>query len=128
MDNRQVCKSILDAIVKRENIEIDADDYNELIESMISYFADDFTIESDYGDFRIIADSVIDEIHDSEILELLDDVYSQALKDLPQIVKSNINWDNIARDIRFSDGVHNHFAVYDGDWMEVQGYSVFRIN
>ena len=85
---------------------------------------DDFYIDSlPCGAVRIIGDGALDQIMQEELIERLKECYE--LSDLPDFVV--IDWNQTAENCKGTDMSH-HFAVYDGEEHNAQGFSIFRTN
>lgn len=89
--------------------------------------SDDFTVETDDGEYRFIVEDAIERIHRAEIEDLVDDCYL-ADKNIPETIKNYFDYDSFARDCRLSDGYGHHFARYDGNEYENGKYYMFRTN
>lgn len=86
----------------------------------------DFTVETEEGEYRFIEEDAIERIHREEIEELVDDCYLSD-KNVPNIVKNYFDYDSFARDCRLSDGYGHHFSSYDGSEEYEGTYYMFRV-
>lgn len=91
--------------------------------------SDDFWIELDGNEYRIISDSSIWEIYVEEIKNITEDCYSDVIKldDLPHWLAFEIDWEQTAKNCH-ADGYGHTFAGYDGEEQEVSGWWIFRTN
>ena len=87
----------------------------------------DFTVELEGKEFRFIHENAIERIHREEIEELVNDCYLGE-KGIPDVVRMYFDYDSFARDCRISYGYGHHFASYDGEELEADGWYIFRIN
>lgn len=85
-------------------------------------------LEIDGMEFRLIADSAIDEIYQESFKEMVEDCYDLKLDELPDFLQVTIDWKASADYVQMCDGYGNHFASYDGDELESSGYYIFRTN
>lgn len=104
--------------------ELGTDTRNELKET-IEAFNDDWydTIEIEGEEYKIISESIIDEIHIESLIEMIKDCYD--LDNLPNFIE--IDWTASAENCAVAWYAH-HFATYDGEEHESQGVYLFRIN
>lgn len=121
--------TILGAIID-ENHSIDdfeVEDILETLEDMLSSQADDFTIEFDGNEYRIISDSEIWSIYVDAIKNIVEDCYDFKLNNIPDFVAFEIDWEKTAQNA-YVDGYGHTFSSYDHSEIEVGGYWVFRTN
>ena len=88
---------------------------------------DDFTVETEEGEYRFIEEDAIERIHREEIENLVDDCYLSD-KNIPEMIKRYFDYDSFARDCRLSDGYGHHFSSYDGSEEQNGNYFMFRVN
>jgi hypothetical protein len=100
-------------------------DCRELYQSVDSDICDDFIIEFDGEEFRIISDDSIEDIHTDGVKEITVDCYLDGTE-LPSWLE--VDWEETAKNVRESDGYGNHFASYDGEEHSTQSYYIFRTN
>jgi hypothetical protein len=84
----------------------------------------DFTVETEEGEYRFIEEDAIERIHREEIEELVDDCY---LSEASDICKRYFDYDSFVRDCRLSDGYGHHFSSYDGSEENEGTYYMFRV-
>ena len=92
--------------------------------------SDDFTVELNEGEYRIIHDNAIEDIFDSEIRELADDCYDvEGIKEKMGNVGRyfTFDYDSFVEDCRM-DGYGHHFSGYDGSEESVGPWNIFRVN
>lgn len=122
--------SINDFIYEVE--EGEEDNRQELIDSleeMDNKWSDDFWLEFDGNEYRIIADWSIWEIYVEEIKNIVEDCYSDVIKldKIPSFIAVSIDWEQTAKNA-YADGYGHTFAGYDGEEHEVNNYWIFRTN
>jgi len=87
----------------------------------------DFTWEADGSEYRIISENVIEEVHQDEIREFVEENYVDS-----NLWWIEIDWERTAENVRQADGYGHHFATYDGNEQEFElnkeWFHVFRIN
>lgn len=116
--------------------DIDASDIRAFARAVMEAYetskdSDDFTAETDEGEYRFIDEDAIKSIHRESIEELVDDCY-----DLEKMKKSlgnladyfNFDYSSFAEDCRLIDGYGHHFASYDGNEYENGKFFMFRVN
>lgn len=84
---------------------------------------DDFNLELPSCEFRIIDGDEIDQIWTDGLIEQIKDCYD--LSDLPKFVA--IDWEKTAENCKV-DGMGHHFASYDHNEHDAQGWHIFRTN
>ena len=84
----------------------------------------DFSVELDGMEFRLISDDSIERIHADEIQEYVDDCI---LNDCPETLQRYFDYDSFIRDCRIGDGYGHHFSSYDGSEVNAASYYIFRI-
>lgn len=102
----------------------------EALEEIDENISDDFTLDFDGCEYRIIADSAIWEIYKESIQNIVEDCYSDVLNldKVPTFIAFQIDWEQTAKNA-FVDGYGHTFASYDGEETETDnGYWVFRTN
>lgn len=86
----------------------------------------DFYFEPESGgEYRVIDENYINDIHHEENLELIKDCYLDG-KDLPWWIE--IDWKKTTQNVRDSDGYGHHFSAYDGCEEYIDGFYIFRTN
>ena len=113
-------KNVIDAI----GIYEDAEEFELALES--AKRGADFTCDIDGSEYRFIHEDAIERIHRQEIEELVNDCYLGG-KEIPDVVRRYFDYDSFARDCRISDGYGHHFASYDGEELEADGWYIFRV-
>lgn len=84
---------------------------------------DDFTIELCGGECRLIDSSAIGEIWTESLIDQIKECYD--LSNLPEFV--SIDWEQTAENCKV-DGMGHHFASYDHEEHESNGFHIFRTN
>lgn len=87
----------------------------------------DFTVETEEGEYRFVDEDAIERIHREEIESVVDDCYLSD-KNIPKMIKRYFDYDSFARDCRLSDGYGHHFSSYDGSEEQNGNYFMFRVN
>lgn len=107
------------------DIEATKEERKELLELLEN--ENDFHWEADGSEYRIISEEAIEEIHQDEIREFVEENYVDS-----NLWWIEIDWEQTAENVRSSDGYGNHFATYDGDEQEFrldrEWFYVFRTN
>jgi hypothetical protein len=88
---------------------------------------DDFTLDFDGNEYRIIKDSAIWEIYRDEIENIVTECYDLKLDSLPPFIAVSIDWEETAQNA-YADGYGHTFASYDGDEREAADHWIFRTN
>jgi hypothetical protein len=87
----------------------------------------DFNIDIDGNEYRVIHQDIIHDIHKEEIKNITEDCYDL---DLPSWLV--IDWGATSSEVYISYGFGNHFATYDGIEMQLdyneKCYYIFRTN
>lgn len=114
-----------------ENVEADCSHIFEALEEIESHIGeDDFYLEFDGNEYRIIAESDIWEIYVEEIKSLVEDCYSDVINlvNNPSFIAVTIDWEQTAKNA-YVDGYAHTFSTYCGNMEEYSsGYIVFRTN
>jgi len=115
---------------QHEEADIDANDLElielyETIESEIDN--DDFTIDFDGNEYRIISDDAIWDIYVEEIKDIVNNCYDLKLDRVPNFVALEVDWEQTAKNA-YVDGYGHTFAGYDGEESEAAGFWIFRTN
>lgn len=97
-------------------------EFSEYMEK-VSNLSDDNWIETPTGEVRVIDDNEIDEIWTESLIEQIKECYD--LSDVPSFVE--IDWEKTADNCKV-DGMGHHFATYDGEEKEYNGWWIFRTN
>ncbi len=98
------------------------------VSDLIGYaIANDFHVELDGQEWRIIDDAWIDEIATDEIKEIVTDCYLNGT-DLDKYWWIEVDWKQTAKNCTDSDGYGNHFSLYDGSEFYHEGWYFFRTN
>ena len=112
--------------------DISADDVRAFARAVMDAYdsarnGNDFTVETEEGEYRFIEEDAIESIHREEIETLVDDCYLSD-KNIPEMIKRYFDYDSFARDCRLSDGYGHHFSSYDGSEERNGDYFMFRVN
>lgn len=121
---------LLAALEQHEEADIDSNDLEllELYETLESEIGnDDFTVDFDGNEYRIISDSSIWEIYVEEIKNIVNDCYDLKLDKIPDFIAFEIDWEQTAKNAHV-DGYGHTFASYDGEESEAAGFWIFRTN
>lgn len=113
-----------------EDILSDASDiFDALAELESNIGTDDFRLDFDGNEYRIIAESDIWEIYVEEIKNCVEDCYSDCinLDKIPSFIAVSIDWEQTAKNA-YPDGYGHTFSGYDGSEEEAAGYYIFRTN
>jgi len=96
-----------------------------LMENIIDKCAseNDFWLELAGGECRLIDENEIDEIWTESLIDQIEDCYD--LSDLPNFVV--IDWEQTAENCKV-DGKGHHFASYDHEEHNSNGWYIFRTN
>ena len=113
-----------------EEIADDAAHIFEALEEIEGHIGeDDFTIDFDGNEYRIINESDIWEIYKDAIQNIVEDCYSEVinLDKVPSFIAVTIDWEQTAKNA-YVDGYGHTFSGYDGSEEEAAGYYIFRTN
>ena len=106
-------------------------EFFEALEEIESHIGeDDFTLDFDGNEYRIINESDIWEIYKDVIQNIVEDCYSDVihLDKVPSFIAVSIDWEQTAKNA-YVDGYAHTFSTYCGDMEEESaGYYVFRTN
>ena len=111
--------------------DISADDIRAFARAVMDAYEstrnyNDFTVETEEGEYRFIDEDVIESIHRDEVETFVDDCYLSD-KNVPKMIKQYFDYDSFARDCRLSDGYGHHFSSYDGSEEQNGDYFMFRV-
>lgn len=110
------------------DVDDDASDIFETLEEIENHIGeDDFTIEFDGNEYRLIADPAIWDIYVEEIKNTVEDCYELNLDKIPSFIAVSIDWEATANNA-YADGYGHTFSSYDGSEEEAAGYYIFRTN
>lgn len=118
---------IIRAIISEHNHSINIDDAREVIENVRDNLSDDFTLDFDGNEYRIISDDVIWDIYVETIKDIVEECYDLKLDSIPNFVAFSIDWEGTAKNA-YADGYGHTFSGYDGSEIEAGGYWIFRTN
>lgn len=121
---------LLAALEQHEQADIDNNDLEliELYETLENEIeSDDFTVEFDGNEYRIISDNSIWGIYVEEIKNIVEDCYDLKLDSIPDFIAFEIDWGQTAKNA-YADGYGHTFASYDGEESEAAGFWIFRTN
>lgn len=116
---------LLDFACKNENEVAELIELYETLENEIE--GDDFTVEFDGNEYRIISDSSIWEIYVETIKDIVNNCYDLKLDKIPDFIAFDIDWEQTAQNA-YVDGYGHTFASYDGEESEAAGFWIFRTN
>lgn len=115
----------------QEEAEALASDIFEALEELESQYsstnADDFTLDFDGNEYRLIKKAAIWEIYVDEIKNVVEDCYDLNLDKVPSFIAVYIDWEQTAKNA-YVDGYGHQFSSYDGSEFEAAGYYIFRTN
>ena len=112
---------------------VDIDSTSEIFEALeeieIHIGEDDFNLDFDGNEYRIISESDIWEIYVDAIKETVEDCYSDVinLDKIPSFIAVSIDWEQTAKNA-YVDGYGHTFSSYDHSETEAAGYYIFRTN
>lgn len=113
----------LQKIADRGQIEDHDQELLDLYEEICHNGSEDFTIDFDGNEYRIIKDDIIWSIYVETIKETVLDCYG--LDKIPGFVE--IDWEQTAKNCYY-DGYGYTFATYDNEESEAGGFWIFRTN
>lgn len=114
--------------LKKENISLTQDLIEKIEELESNIGKDDFYLEYDGNEYRLIADSDLWEIYVESIKNLVSDCYDIKLDNIPSFVEFSIDWEKTAKNC-LQDGYAHTFSTYDGDThIETSEYNIFYTN
>ena len=127
-----VAKSILSVICSNHSHNLSLADSKEALWLIDHALSDDFIIDIDGNEYRVIAESAIWDIYVETIKELVNDCYDLKLDDIPSFIAFDINWERTATNTHV-DGYGHTFSSYDGsectsESINGEYYWVFRTN
>lgn len=108
--------------------DFDDDEMLEVIEAVEEIddddirYNDDFFVECNGVEIRVIHNNAIESIWEEELENLLRECY-----EVPEFLENYIDYDSWVRDCKF-DGMGHHFSSYDGSEHQSENYYYFRIN
>lgn len=108
-----------------EDKELIIDALNDISDNL----SDDFTIDFDGNEYRIIHNESIWDIYAEAIRQIVNDCYDLKLDKLPAFIAVSIDWEATAHNAD-SDGYGHTFASYDGEENKSDNgnYWIFRTN
>ena len=122
--------AILRKIINSQSHNACMDDAREAIAALrdnINQGIDDFTLDFDGNEYRIISEGVIWSIYVETIKYIVNDCYELKLDKLPDFIAVSIDWEQTARNA-YVDGYGHTFSHYDHSEEEAAGYYIFRTN
>ena len=122
--------AIIATIIDKHSHSCDVDDPDiivEALEDIENDMSDDFTLDFDGNEYRIISDSDIWNIYVDEIKRTVEECYNLKLNDIPHFVEFSIDWGQTAKNC-YVDGYGHTFSGYDGSEIKTSGYYIFRNN
>lgn len=128
---QEICDT-QDHTIPEVDAEEDAEDYAsdifEALETLEGHIGDDdFTLDFDGNEYRIINDSDIWDIYVEEIKNTVEECYDLKLDEVPSFIALSIDWEQTAKNA-YADGYGHQFSGYDGSEAEAAGYYIFRTN
>ena len=98
------------------------------VSDLIGYAnVNDFYVELDNTEWRIIDEAWIDDIARDEIQEIVQDCYLNGT-DLDKYWWIAVDWDKTAKNVIDADGYGHHFSTYDSEEYYYEGWYFFRTN
>lgn len=90
---------------------------------------DDFMLDFDGAEYRLINNDAIWPIYRDAIQHIVEDCYSDVinLDKVPSFIAVNIDWEQTAKNA-YVDGCGHTFSGYDGSEEQAAGYYIFRTN
>jgi hypothetical protein len=130
--NRDVIETyapLLAAIIdENHNMDsLDSSDIINAIEEIDTNYGDDFTLDFDGNEYRIIKESAIWGIYVDTIKQTVEDCYELNLDKIPSFISVSVDWEQTANNA-YVDGYGHTFSSYDGSELEVGNFYVFRTN
>lgn len=127
--------SILSSIIAANHLIDDFEDDAIIaaLEEIDSNFTDDFMLDFDGNEYRIIHTDSIWEIYVETIKEIVIGCYDLKLDNIPDFVAWSVDWEQTANNA-FVDGYGHTFSSYDGEEIEIVmpsgilKYHAFRTN
>ncbi len=119
--------AVLQTICDSQSHNVDGDSVIEALEDLESNSADDFTLDFDGNEYRIISEDAIWDIYVEEIKQIVEECYDLKLDNIPDFVAWSIDWEQTAKNA-YADGYGHTFSGYDGSEEEAAGYYIFRTN
>lgn len=129
-DTEKETIEVLAGIIEYGNHDFDDDakfTLRETIENIEHEMGDDFTIEHDGNEYRIIKESAIWEIYRDEIENIVTDCYDLKLDKIPDFIAVSIDWEQTAKNA-YADGYGHTFSGYDHGEVCAGSFWVFRTN
>jgi len=122
---------IMECIINEHGHSIDEESPDEVIEALDEIEAhngQDFTLDFDGNEYRLIPDSEIESTYRDTIEELIDDCYPEVKKAMEHSwIAIEIDWDQTVKNA-MQDGYGHTFSSYDGSEHEAGDYWIFRAN
>lgn len=123
---------ILAGVFNKNNhciLDIDETDILDALESIAENISDDFDLEFDGHEYRIIHNAAIWNIYVEEIKRIVEDCYELNLDKIPAFIALSIDWEATAHNT-YADGYGHTFATYDGEETQTDNgqYWIFRTN
>lgn len=127
-----VADSMLEVVAKAamaSGIQLDiASDIFDALESLENYHGeDDFTLEFDGNEYRIIREDAIWDIYVEEIKQTVEDCYELNLEKIPDFIAISVDWEQTAKNA-YADGYGHQFSGYDGSEEKAANHYIFRTN
>ena len=122
--------AILRKIINSQNRSVDITDAKEAIYNLreaLKNDPNDFMLDFDGNEYRIISDGAIWDIYVETIKDIVNDCYELNLDKLPDFIAVNIDWERTAQNA-YADGYGHIFSSYDGSEELAGGYYIFRTN
>lgn len=107
--------------------DFDDDQIIDALENIADKVSDDFHIEFNGNEYRIIHNDSIWGIYVEEIKTIVNDCYDLKLDKIPSFIAVSIDWEQTAKNA-YVDGYGHTFATYDGEEIETKHYHIFRVN
>ncbi len=119
--------AVLQTVCDSQSHNVDSDSIIAALEELDSNKADDFRLDFDGNEYRIISEDAIWDIYVDEIKQIVEECYDLKLDSVPNFVALSIDWEKTAKNA-YADGYGHTFSGYDGSEEEAGGYYIFRTN
>jgi RNAse (barnase) inhibitor barstar len=126
---KTIKRQILEFISKELELDINREDVREFEDQLNS--ENDFYIEIDGNEYRVINADTIWDIFVEEIQQTVEECYLGGT-DLDKHWWIELDWEKTAQNCLDADGYGHHFSSYDGSELEYEfgeeNYYIFRTN
>lgn len=97
------------------------------IDEIDQNYGEDFTLDFDGAEYRIINNKSIWDIYVDTIKQIVEDCYKLNLDKIPSFISVSVDWEQTAHNA-YVDGYGHTFSGYDGSELECGNYYIFRTN